>query len=50
MEVLGDRTLTTAAAVFFFYARSAPTANDSVETTAAVAVGVKIRSEVGRLS
>jgi hypothetical protein len=47
MEVLGDRTLTTAAAVFFFYARAAPTANEAVETAAAVAMGLKIRNEVG---
>ena len=48
MEVLGNRALTTAAAVYQFYARESPTSNDSFETAAAVAIGVRIRSEVGQ--
>jgi len=48
MEVLGDKTLTTAAAIFFYYASAAPTANDSVETPSAVAMGLVIRVEVER--
>jgi hypothetical protein len=47
LEVLSDRTLTTAAGVFQFYAREAPTANDAFETAAAVSIGYAIRSEVG---
>jgi len=48
MEVLRDKTLTTAAAVFFFYARAAPIADDAMETAGAVAEGMTIRGEVGR--
>jgi hypothetical protein len=47
MEVLADRSITSAAAVFQFYARKAATANPTFETRAAIAAGLKVRSELG---
>ncbi len=47
LEVLGDPTLTTTAAVFQFYAREAPTVREAFETKAAVSIGHGIRREVG---
>ncbi len=47
LEVLGDRTLTTSAAIFQFYAREAPTTRNSFETAAAVSVGTRVRHEAG---
>jgi hypothetical protein len=47
LEVLADRTLTTVAAIFQFYAREALTGHDAFETEAAVSAGARIRHEVG---
>ena len=47
MEVLADRSITSAAAIFQFYAGRAATANPTFETRAAIATGLKVRSELG---
>jgi hypothetical protein len=47
LEVLADRTLDTTEAIFQFYAREAPTIRNSFETTAAVAIGGRVRREAG---
>jgi hypothetical protein len=47
LEVLADRTLTTAEAIFQFYAREVPTTHASFETKAAVAIGSRVRDEAG---
>jgi hypothetical protein len=47
LEVLADRTLTTAEAIFQFYAREVPTTHASFETKAAVAIGSRVRHEAG---
>jgi hypothetical protein len=46
-EVLADRRLTTAHAIFLFYVRQAPTTHPTFETPGAVEAGHKIRSELG---
>jgi hypothetical protein len=46
-EVLADRSLTSGPAMFLFYTRQAATSNPTFETAGAVAVGQKIRGEVG---
>src|SRR4051812_3041408 len=48
LEVLGERTIRSASAIFLFYVQRAPTANASFETPAAVAAGATIRGELGR--
>jgi hypothetical protein len=47
MEVLADRSITSAAAIFQFYAGKVATANPTFETRAAIATGLKVRSELG---
>jgi hypothetical protein len=47
MEVLADRSITSAAAIFQFYAGRVATANPTFETRAAIATGLKVRSELG---
>jgi hypothetical protein len=47
MEVLADRSITSAAAIFQFYVRKAATTNPTFETHAAIAAGLKVRSELG---
>jgi len=47
LEVLNERSLTTTAAIYLFYQREFPTARNSFETAAAVAVGEKVRKEAG---
>jgi len=46
-EVLGDRSLTTASAIFLFYVHQAATTHSTFETAGAVATGQKIRRELG---
>ena len=48
LEVLTERTIRSAAAVFLFYLNHAPTSNSTFETVAAVAAGSAIRGELGR--
>jgi hypothetical protein len=48
LEVLSERTIRSAAAVFLFYVHRAPTSNSTFETVAAVAAGTAIRGELGR--
>lgn len=47
LEVLAERTIRSAAAIFQFYAREASTAYGAFETPAAVSAGIKIRRELG---
>jgi hypothetical protein len=47
LEVLADRTLTTAAKIFQFYTREGVAGHDAFETAAAVSVGHRVRHEVG---
>ena len=48
LEVLSERTIRSAAAVFLFYFSHVPTTNATFETAAAIAAGAAIRGELGR--
>jgi hypothetical protein len=48
LEVLSERTLRSAAAVFLFYLGRVPTSNSAFETAAAIAAGAAVRGELGR--
>ena len=46
LEVLGNANLRTTEAIYLFYSREAPTANEPFETQAAVKAGNTVRQEV----
>ncbi len=48
LEVLSERTIRSASAIFLFYVQRAPTGNAAFETPAAIAAATRIRGEIGR--
>ncbi len=48
LEVLGERTIRSGAAMYLFYVHQSPTSNPAFETAAAIAAGTAIRRELGR--
>ena len=47
LEVLGQRTIRSGAAMYLFYMHQAPTSNPAFETAAAIAAGAAVRRELG---